>query len=58
MKNKYQVIHKLTQKPVRCPVSLEVFTFETAADAQVLVDAKNRIMGAVFYKVAKIEVKP
>lgn len=51
---KYQVIHKLTGKPVRNTNTLEIMTFDDEESAQKLADTKNTIMGAVWYVVAEV----
>ena len=55
MKPRYCVIHKLTNKPVRSTQApYDVFIFDSAPEAQKLVDMKNKIMHADFYKVEVI----
>jgi hypothetical protein len=54
MKTKYQVIHKLTQKPIRNYKTADIIFFDDKSEAQKVVDMKNKIMGAPFYEVKEV----
>ena len=51
---KYQIIHKLTKKPIRNRETLEVMEFDNIDDAKKLLDIKNKNMHATFYEIKAV----
>ena len=52
---KYQVVHKLTGKPVRDFKTAQVIIFDSEIEALKLVEAKNRVNQSGFYKVEVVK---